>query len=168
MSGKSTFLRTVGLNTVMAWVGLPVCAKELKLSQFVVYTSMRTQDDLSSGTSSFYAELKRISGLFDIEESASAPVLFLLDEILKGTNSHDRHHGAKGIITKLLQKNAVGFISTHDLALADEYQHDQMVRNYSFNSELVHDELIFDYLLHEGKCQNTNASILMKKLKIID
>ncbi len=168
MSGKSTFLRTIGLNTLMAWVGLPVCARNLKVSPFVIYTSMRTQDDLASGTSSFYAELKRIKGLFEIEEKSSVTVLYLLDEILKGTNSHDRHDGAKGIIAKLLPRNATGFISTHDLALADEYEQHSQIKNYSFNSVLEGDRLLFDYQLHVGKCQNTNASILMRNLKIID
>ncbi|MEM9325965.1 MAG: hypothetical protein AAGA85_09925 [Bacteroidota bacterium] len=168
MSGKSTFLRTIGLNSVMAWVGLPVCAHHLKCSKFTIYTSMRTQDDLSSGTSSFYAELKRIRGLFDLEEASKDTVLFLLDEILKGTNSQDRHSGAQGIITRLLGKDAVGFISTHDLALADEYEAHEHVKNYSFNSQLVKDRLEFDYQLRPGKCQNTNASILMKQLNIID
>lgn len=168
MSGKSTFLRTMGINTIMAWSGLPVCANKLTLSNFLPYTSMRTQDDLSQGASSFYAELKRIQGLFTLLEEKESDVLFLLDEILKGTNSHDRHIGALGIIQRLIAKESTGFISTHDLELADHYLEHDKVRNLSFNSVMKDDQLIFDYLLHEGKCHSTNASELMKIMGIID
>ena len=168
MSGKSTFLRTVGINTIMAWAGLPVCAKKLELSGFLPYTSMRTQDDLSQGASSFYAELKRIQGLFTLLEKEQTPVLFLLDEILKGTNSHDRHIGALGIIERLMGMASTGFISTHDLDLADHYLKHKKVRNLSFNSVMQEGKLIFNYHLHEGKCHSTNASELMKIMGIID
>ncbi len=169
MSGKSTFLRTVGINTVMAWAGLPVCAEKLTLSRFQVFTSMRTHDDLSQETSSFYAELKRLKQLFSLIDDSDGVVLFLLDEILKGTNSHDRHIGARGIVERLSQKDVKGFISTHDLTLADEYEDHDLVINYSFNSQMVgSDELNFDYKLTKGKCQSTNASILMKQMGIIN
>lgn len=168
MSGKSTFQRTMGLNTIMAWAGLPVCAKKLTLSRFLPYTSMRTQDDLSQGASSFYAELKRIQGLFAYLEKEQTRVLFLLDEILKGTNSHDRHIGGLGIIQRLIGLESTGFISTHDLDLADHYLENQHVRNLSFNSVMQEGKLVFDYRLHEGKCHSTNASELMKIMNIID
>lgn len=169
MSGKSTFLRTIGLNTIMSWAGLPVCASKLTLSPFQPYTSMRTQDDLSAGASSFYAELKRLQGLFTILEHDEQPrTLFLLDEILKGTNSHDRHTGGLGIIERLLALNSMGFVSTHDLALADHYEKDVRVRSLSFVSEMKEDQLHFDYKLQEGKCQSTNASQLMKIMNIIE
>ncbi len=167
MSGKSTFLRTIGVNTLMAWVGLPVCAKALRLSQFEIFTSMRTHDDLYAETSSFYAELKRIKKLFATIAHANNTVLFLLDEILKGTNSHDRHIGARGIVERLKTAPARGFVSTHDLTLADEYEDDELVVNYSFNSQLVGNDLSFDYRLSQAKCQSANASILMKKMGII-
>ncbi len=168
MSGKSTFLRTMGINTIMAWAGLPVCAEQLTLSGFLPYTSMRTQDDLSQGASSFYAELKRIQGLFSYLEKEKNHVLFLLDEILKGTNSHDRHIGALGIIQRLISLKSTGFISTHDLDLADHYLDNDQVRNLSFNSIMEEGKLVFDYRLHEGKCHSTNASELMKIMGIID
>ncbi len=168
MSGKSTFLRTMGINTIMAWAGLPVCAKKLTLSSFLPYTSMRTQDDLSQGASSFYAELKRIQGLFTYVEKENADVLFLLDEILKGTNSHDRHIGGLGIIQRLIGISSTGFISTHDLELADHYLKNENVRNLSFNSLMLDGKLVFDYRLHEGKCHSTNASELMKIMGIIE
>jgi DNA mismatch repair ATPase MutS len=168
MSGKSTFLRTVGLNTVMAWIGLPVCARHFKTSRYLVFSSMRTQDDLAENTSSFYAELRRIKLLFSLLENSEVPVLYFLDEILKGTNSGDRHSGSIGIIQKLLQRTAIGFISTHDLELADDYQDNDMVKNISFNSTLRNGELHFDYKLSDGKCYSTNASQLMKSMGIID
>ena len=168
MSGKSTFLRTIGLNTVMAWIGLPVCAHSFKVSRYLVFSSMRTQDDLAENTSSFYAELRRIKLLFSLLENTEVPVLYFLDEILKGTNSGDRHNGSIGIIRKLLDRNARGFISTHDLELADDYESNEVVKNISFNSTLRSGELHFDYKLSEGKCYSTNASQLMKSMGIID
>lgn len=168
MSGKSTFLRTVGLNTLMAWIGLPVFASNMTVSRFILFTSMRTQDNLAESTSSFYAELKRISELFRLIDHSDIPVLFFLDEILKGTNSDDRHSGARGIIEKLIKKECTGFISTHDLQLADDYQDHINIENISFNSYLEDDQLIFDYKLTPGKCQSSNATLLMKSMNIID
>lgn len=168
MSGKSTFLRTVGLNVLMAWTGLPVYAVYFKTSRFILFTSMRTQDNLAENTSSFYAELKRIKRLFALIDESKYPVLFFLDEILKGTNSDDRHTGSRGIVEKLLKKNCIGFISTHDLQLADEYQDHPMIENISFNSHLEDGRLIFDYKLTEGKCHSTNATLLMRSMDILD
>lgn len=167
MSGKSTFLRTIAVNLIMAYAGLPVCAKKFTASPFLIFTSMRTQDDLAEHTSSFYAEIKRIRSLLDQIDGSEMATLFFLDEILKGTNSVDRHLGAQGLIQRLIHKNCKGFISTHDLQLADEYEKDPHVKNYSFNSELINDELLFDYKLTSGKCQNTNASALMRKMGIV-
>ena len=163
MSGKSTFLRTVGINLVMAQVGLPVCAQSFSCSPTRVFTSMRTQDNLEEHISSFYAELKRIKQLLDsINE---IPVFYLLDEILKGTNSEDRHKGSISLIDQLSIKNATGLISTHDLTLSN--LENEQVKNYSFNSEIVGDEIIFDYKLTEGPCRSFNASKLMEKMGII-
>ncbi|MFY0689841.1 MAG: hypothetical protein JXQ90_21910 [Cyclobacteriaceae bacterium] len=164
MAGKSTFLRTVGINVVMAWVGLPVCADQMKVGQFNLWTCMRTTDDLSESKSSFYAELFRLQGLLKKIDESSLPVLYFLDEILKGTNSQDRHDGAKGLIAKLIPTASYGFISTHDLELSDFYEQDPKIRNASFNSDLVGDDLQFDYRLTAGKCRSTNASVLMKKM----
>lgn len=163
MSGKSTFLRTVGINLVMAQAGLPVCAQSFSCSPTRVFTSMRTQDNLEEHISSFYAELKRIKQLLDsINEM---PVFYLLDEILKGTNSEDRHKGSISLIDQLSCKNATGLISTHDLTLSN--LENQKVKNYSFNSEIVGDEIIFDYKLTDGPCRSFNASKLMEKMGII-
>lgn len=168
MSGKSTFLRTIGLIHVMAWIGLPVSAKSLTISRFDLFTSMRTTDDINSHTSSFYAELKRIQILLEqVFGSTQYPVLYFLDEILKGTNSHDRHYGASGLIKRLVETSSYGFISTHDLELAVEFENHPSVKNYSFNSSLVNDQLVFDYRISNSICKSANASKLMSIMGII-
>ncbi len=165
MSGKSTFLRTVGFNIVLAQMGLPVCAKYFRWSPIKVFSGMRTQDDLGESVSSFYAELKRIRQLLELTEEA--PIFYLLDEILKGTNSDDRHKGAMALIDQLSHRSAIGLISTHDLALGKLEATNDKVKNYSFNSRLEEGDLIFDYTISEGICQSFNASVLMQKMGII-
>jgi DNA mismatch repair ATPase MutS len=146
--------------------GAPVCAKYFAISLCQVFTSMRTQDSLEESTSSFYAELKRLKQLID-SLPAEQPILYLLDEILKGTNSHDRHLGAQALIRQLHKHNATGFISTHDLALGEMAEElPGSVFNYSFNSEIVDDKLYFDYTLREGVCKSFNASKLMQQIGI--
>ncbi len=168
MSGKSTFLRTVAINHIMAWVGLPVAATKLETGQAEVFTSMRTTDNLNENTSSFYAELKRIKQLLTkIQYNRETVFFYFLDEILKGTNSHDRHKGAMGLIKQLLTTNAKGFVSTHDLDLAYHYKDESMLKNYSFNSKLVDGQLLFDYQLTDTICHSTNASDLMSQMGII-
>ncbi len=167
MSGKSTFLRTIGINVLMSWVGLPVNAEHFRCSSFEIFCSMRTQDNLAESTSSFYAELKRIKRLFELIDEQNRPVLFFLDEVLKGTNSHDRHTGARGIIDRLIKTNSFGFISTHDLELSDEFANETRIGNYSFNSTIQNGELLFDYKLTPGKCNSSNATELMKEMGIL-
>ncbi len=165
MSGKSTFLRTVGINAVLALAGAPVCAQEMKISKMQVFTSMRTQDSLEESVSSFYAELRRLKQLLETVAEGQ-PVLFMLDEILKGTNSHDRHNGAASLIRQLSKLNATGLVSTHDLELGELESQLPNVKNYSFNSQIEGDEISFDYKLHEGVCKSFNASKLMEKMGI--
>ena len=166
MSGKTTFLRTVGINMVMAQLGAPVCAESMTLAPTQVYTAMRTADNLSENTSSFYAELKRLRMLLELTEQGQ-PVFYFLDEILKGTNSRDRHAGAMALIRQLHKRNASGFISTHDLELgAMEQELPGSVYNYSFNSDIIGDEIKFDYKLREGICRSFNASKLMQLMGI--
>lgn len=166
MSGKSTFLRTVGINLVLANMGAPVCAGHLNCAFMDVFTAMRTEDDLSENTSSFYAELKRLQQL--IRQIPSKPAtFFLLDEILKGTNSADRHRGAKALARQLVRLNTSGMISTHDTALGDlEKKQPDNIKNYSFASTLVNDELVFDYKMYRGVCKSFNASKLMEQIGI--
>ncbi|MFD2516251.1 DNA mismatch repair protein MutS [Pontibacter locisalis] len=166
MSGKTTFLRTVGINMVMALMGAPVCADKFIVAPAQVYTAMRTADNLAENTSSFYAELKRLRILLELTEQGQ-PVFYLLDEILKGTNSRDRHLGAMALIRQLHNRNASGLISTHDLELgAMEQELPGSVYNYSFNSDIIGNEIKFDYKLHRGICRSFNASKLMQLMGI--
>ncbi len=166
MSGKSTFLRTVGVNVVLALAGAPVCAKEFEVSVLQVFTSMRTQDSLEENVSSFYAELRRLRQLLDLLQAPEIPALFMLDEILKGTNSQDRHHGAASLIKQLSNLEATGFVSTHDLELGRLEETLPRVKNYNFTSTIEQDEILFDYRLREGVCTSFNASKLMAKMGI--
>ena len=165
MSGKSTFLRTLGTNAVLAFMGSTVCATAMTIGRFQVFTSMRTLDSLEESVSSFYAELKRLKQLLETVGDAT-PVFFMLDEILKGTNSHDRHKGAAALIRQLSKTNAFGLVSTHDLELGDLAKVSDNITNYSFTSTIINSEIIFDYKLHEGICQSFNATELMKKMGI--
>ena len=133
MAGKSTFLRTLGVNTILAYAGSPVCASSLTISPVRIFTSMRTKDNLEEHISGFYSELLRLKRLLQLIEPEEMPVLYLLDEILKGTNSADRHEGAEALIGQLTNSKSLGLISTHDLALG-ELKTDNKIENYSFNS----------------------------------
>ncbi|GAB3953076.1 MutS family DNA mismatch repair protein [Spirosoma harenae] len=167
MSGKSTFLRTVGANVVLALAGAVVSAERFWCSPVLVFTSMRTQDSLEESTSSFYAELKRLQTLIQqTKQHNKIPVLYFLDEILKGTNSADRHRGAEALIRQLHQTTASGFVSTHDLELGQLTDADNFVRNFHFQSDLQNGELIFDYKLRNGICESFNASQLMQAIGI--
>ncbi len=166
MSGKSTFQRTVGVNVVLALAGAPVCAQQFEVSVMQIFTSMRTQDSLEENVSSFYAELRRLRQLLDMLQAPERPVLFMLDEILKGTNSKDRHHGAASLIKQLSKLEATGFVSTHDLELGQLEKTLPQVRNYSFTSTIDQDEIYFDYKLRKGICQSFNASKLMANMGI--
>jgi DNA mismatch repair ATPase MutS len=162
MAGKSTFLRTVGINIVLALTGAPCCAQRARVSHMQVFTSMRTQDNLEEGVSSFYAELKRIAQLLKLIESGR-PLFFMLDEMFKGTNSKDRHRGGFSLIRQLRELNAFGMISTHDLDLATLTEKHTLVTNYSFNSTMEGDRLVFSYRLTPGLCKDFNASALMQQ-----
>lgn len=166
MSGKTTFLRTVGINMVLAQTGAVACANLMALAPAQVYTAMRTADNLAENTSSFYAELKRLRVLLELTEQGQ-PVFYLLDEILKGTNSRDRHLGAMSLIRQLHKRNASGLISTHDLELGHmEQELPGSVENYSFNSDIIGNQINFDYKLTRGICRSFNASKLMQLMGI--
>ncbi len=168
MSGKSTFERTVGLNIVLALMGAVVCAKEFEVSEMHLFTSMRTEDSLENDTSSFYAELKRLEQLIKLtnRSETNKPIFYLLDEVLKGTNSKDRHTGAKALILQLKKRNTAGIISTHDVELGDEFEGSEFIKNYSFSSEMIDKQLVFDYKLKNGVCHSFNASELMRRIGI--
>jgi DNA mismatch repair ATPase MutS len=166
MSGKSTFLRTLGVNLTLALMGAPCCAKSGNISNMRIFSSMRTQDSLEEGVSSFYAELKRITSLLALLDSGEA-TFFILDEMFKGTNSRDRYKGGFSLIKQLNQLNSLGLISTHDLELAELVEKNVGVENYSFNSILQNGKLVFDFSLSDGICADFNASELMKRSGII-
>ncbi len=166
MAGKSTFLRTVGLNIVLAMAGAPVCAKKLSLPILELYSSMRTQDALHESTSSFYAELKRLKIIIEaVEEKPN--IFFLMDEILKGTNSNDRHTGSKALITQLIKSKGSGIIATHDLELgAMAESADGAIENLCIEVAVENGKLIFDYKLKPGVSQSFNATLLMREMGI--
>lgn len=162
MAGKSTFLRTVGVNIVLALAGAPCCAIYAQVSNLQLFTSMRTQDNLKEGISSFYAELERIEKMLKLIEN-NYNVFFLLDEMFKGTNSEDRHRGGFSLINQISKLKASGIIATHDIELAKLLEKKSLVTNYSFNSEIKNDLMHFSYRLHPAICNDFNASELMKK-----
>lgn len=166
MAGKSTFLRTTGVNMILAMAGSVVCASEMTVSPVKVISSMRIADNLEENISTFYAELKKLEFIIQ-RVRAHEKVFLLLDEILRGTNSQDRHAGAKALIKQFLAENAVGILATHDLALTDtEKDYPDQVLNYHFDVEVQSEELYFDYKLKPGICTSMNASLLMRKIGI--
>ncbi len=163
MAGKSTFLRTVGVNLVLALAGAPCCAKNGQVSNLKLFTSMRTQDNLEKGISSFYAELNRIEKMLRLIVENNQSIYFLLDEMFKGTNSEDRHKGGFSLINQLSKLKTSGIIATHDIELARLSENKKLVANYSFNSEMINNSMVFNYKLDNGICYDFNASELMKK-----
>jgi len=162
MSGKSTFLRTVGLTLILSYIGVPVCAKAFSCPILKVYACMRTSDNLGQNVSSFYAELLRVKMVVQAVDRDER-VFFLLDEIFKGTNSADRHTGAKMLINQLDKKNAWGMVSTHDLELADmEKESNGRIRNYHFREYYKDNQIHFDYQLRKGVSDTRNAIFLMR------
>ena len=166
MAGKSTFLRAVGVNIVLALTGAPVCAHRFSLSPCRLYTSMKISDSLDKGLSLFYAELQRLKMILEAI-ARSEPVFFVIDEMLKGTNTLDRQQGAVAMIRQLIRQRTGGLLATHDLALSKmSEEHPDNVANYHFDGEIRDDRLIFDYKLREGPCRSSNALTLMRKIGI--
>ena len=164
MSGKSTLLRTVGVNTVLALAGAPVRAHRLKLSTAQIGASIRIQDSLQAGASKFYAEITRLRQIVDLT-NGPLPVLFLLDEILHGTNSHDRKIGAQGVVQGLVKRGAIGLVTTHDLALTQIVEQlESRATNVHFEDHLEGGKMTFDYVLRPGVLQKSNALELMRSV----
>ncbi|MGL4362925.1 MAG: MutS-related protein [Cellulosilyticaceae bacterium] len=164
MSGKTTFLRTIGINLVLAYAGAPVLAEMLRCSMLNICTSMRIQDNLQEGISTFYAELKRIKMIIDMVHQEKT-VLFLIDEIFRGTNSMDRITGAKSVMYGLKKSGAIGAMTTHDLELCN-LENDDKIQNYHFTETYEENNILFDYKLKEGPSTTTNARYLMKMVGI--
>lgn len=167
MSGKSTFLRTVGINYVLAMIGAPVFASRFVFYPLMLHSSIRTNDSLARKESFFYAELKRLKGIISELESGERTFI-LLDEILKGTNSKDKQAGSIALLEQLIKYQSVGLIATHDLVLGDLIRnYPDNIRNLCFEIRIVDDEMSIDYKLQDGVCQNLNATFLMKKMGIL-
>lgn len=168
MAGKSTFLRTLSVNLVLAMNGAPVCAKSFAFTPCDIMSSIKIQDSLSSNESYFYAELLRIKEVID-HVSQNPQTLVVLDEILRGTNTKDKQLGSLGLLEKLIGQKSVVIIATHDLVIGElEKKYPSIVKNYCFEVELTNDQLIFDYKLKNGISQKLNASFLMRKMGIIE
>jgi DNA mismatch repair ATPase MutS len=166
MAGKSTFLRTVAVNMVLAMTGAPVCADKMKISPMDIFTSMRTTDSLSHNESYFYAELKRLKTLKERLENGER-IFFILDEILKGTNSTDKSIGSKMFLRRLVELGATGLVATHDISLGEmENEFPESVINRCFEIEIDGEEISFDYILRDGITRKMNAAVLMKQMGI--
>ena len=166
MAGKSTFLRSIGVNIVLAMMGSPVCATTMRMFPTRVLSSMRVVDNLEENTSTFYAELKKLKQIV-IASDQKENVFLLLDEIFRGTNSVDRHTGSEALLRQLVKRKAIGILATHDLELTYlAYELPSQIRNFHFDVFVQKDELRFDYKLKEGVCQSMNATILMKRIGI--
>lgn len=166
MAGKSTYLRTIGVNFILAGMGAPVCAKELLLYPANLVTSLRTSDSLNDNESYFFAELKRLKMIIDRLKEGEK-LFIMLDEILKGTNSMDKQKGSLALIRQLIHLQSCGIIATHDLVLGElEKEFPDHIRNFRFEADTRDDELYFSYQLRPGIAQNMNATFLMKKMGI--
>lgn len=168
MSGKTTFLRTIGISLILAYSGAPVCAKEMTCSILNIFTSMRISDELKNGISTFYAELMRIKNIIDYS-AEKKKMIFLIDEIFRGTNSLDRIIGAKNVLANLHQAGVVGALTTHDLELCDLDKY-KRIKNYHFSEYYKNNKIFFDYKIKIGKSTTTNAKYLMNivGIKIIE
>ena len=167
MAGKSTYLRTIGCNYLLACIGTPVCCSSLEIYPAHLMTSLRTSDSLANNESYFFAELKRLQQILERLKKGEE-MFIILDEILKGTNSMDKQKGSLALIKQLLRLKTNGIIATHDLLLGDLKQHfPKEISNYCFEADIQNDELTFSYKLREGVAQNMNACFLMQKMGIV-
>jgi hypothetical protein len=163
MSGKSTFLKTLGLNLCLAYAGGPVCAGRLQTTPFRLFTCITVSDSVTDGFSFFYAEVRRLKALLnELKKEHAYPLFFLIDEIFKGTNNRERLIGSRAYIRVLVGQNGVGAISTHDLELTALANALPNVRNYHFREEVFDGKMVFDYKLHDGPCPTTNALKIMQ------
>jgi len=168
MAGKSTFLRTIAINYILAMAGAPVCAEKMEFSPRRIFTSMRTTDSLSENESYFYAELKRLRSL-KLRYENREPLFFILDEILKGTNSADKSLGSKLFLKRLVEMGGTGLLATHDTSIAEmEKDFPQSVFNMCFEIEIEGDSIRFEYKLQKGITQKMNAALLMRQMGILD
>ena len=163
MAGKSTFLRTLGLNLLLAFAGSVVDGTALAASPLRLFTSIKISDSVTQGVSFFYAEVKRLKRLLDeLERGDTLPLFFCIDEIFRGTNNRERLIGSRSYIRQLVDKHGVGLISTHDLELVKLAEELPAITNYHFRDDVVNGQMVFDYKLHLGPCPTTNALKVMR------
>ena len=166
MAGKSTFLRTVGINTVLALCGAPVCATRMTVSVMTILSYMRIKDSLNESTSTFKAEIDRLQMLLKAVDGQEK-IYFLIDEMLRGTNSADKYLGSKAVIERLIAKKAVGIVATHDLQIAElEKRYPDYIRNFYFDIRVQDGEMLFDYKIKNGECKTFNATLLLEQIGI--
>ncbi len=165
MSGKTSFMKTIGINLVLAYNGAYVNSSYFKFPLAKIFTSINVKDDISKGISTFYGELKRIKDILDYSEKNTEPMIIFIDEIFKGTNYNDRILGAKETLKQLSSLNCIVFLTTHDFELCT--LDNKIIKNYHFSEEYHRDKIVFDYKIKEGQCKTTNAKYLMKQMKII-
>ncbi len=166
MSGKTSFMRTIGINLVLAYTGTFVNAQEFTCPIMKIFTSINVKDDIKKGISTFYGELKRIKNILDHDKEKEIPLIIFIDEIFKGTNYNDRIFGAKEVLKKLASLNCIVFLTTHDFELCEIKE--KKINNYHFEEFYKENKIYFDYKIKQGKCNTTNAKYLMRKMKIID
>lgn len=167
MAGKSTFLRTAGVNLVLAMAGSSVCATQFICPRIAMHTSMRTTDSLVDHQSYFYAELNRLKEIME-QVRSEIPILVLLDEVLRGTNSKDKQEGSIGLLKQFVSHDALVMLASHDVVLGElQKTFPESIRNYCFESEIDNDALMFDYTLHQGVAHKANATFLMQKMGIL-
>ncbi|MCB0259498.1 MAG: hypothetical protein H6628_21055 [Calditrichae bacterium] len=163
MAGKSTFLKTIGVNLVLAYAGGPVVAEEMRLGLFRLFSCIKVSDSVTDGFSYFYAEVRRLKALLDaLDREHPYPLFFLIDEIFKGTNNRERFLGSRAYIKTLAGKNGAGVITTHDLDLTRLEEEIVLFRNYHFREEVREGRMVFDYALRPGPCPTTNALVIME------
>ncbi|MEX8548536.1 MAG: DNA mismatch repair protein MutS [Mucilaginibacter sp.] len=164
MAGKSTFLRTLGINLVLAYSGAPVCAESMTTSVMKLVSYMRIKDSLNESTSTFKAELDRLKMILE-KTAAETDVLVLIDEMLRGTNSKDKYAGSKAFIERLIRQQTAALVATHDLQIADlADEHSGAVRNFHFDIKMQNQDMFFDYKIKDGACKTFNASILLREI----
>lgn len=166
MSGKTSFMKTIGVNLVLAYNGAYVNADKFTCSIMNIFTSINVKDDISRGISTFYGELLRIKSILDYSSKNNHPLVIFIDEIFKGTNYNDRIIGAKETLKKLSKIKCIVFLTTHDFELCDIK--DKKINNYHFSEDYIKNKISFDYKIKSGKCKTTNAKYLMKQMNIID
>lgn len=166
MSGKTSFMRTIGINLILAYCGSYVTANTFTCPIMTIFTSINVKDDISNGISTFYGELKRIKAALDYSKNSNEPFIIFIDEIFKGTNYNDRILGAKETLKKLSNLKCIVFLTTHDFELCEI--NNKKIHNYHFKETYQENKILFDYKIKEGECTTTNAKYLMKQMNIID